>query len=396
MNRRDFLKILGVTPVLFSLPRAGWSTAVGSGAEGASGRRVLVLIELDGGNDGLNTLVPYADSAYYAARPGLAVARDRVLPLTERVGLNPVMAPLMDAWSAEELAWIEGVGYETPNRSHFRSLDIWETASDSEEFLDRGWLTAALGGSHLSRELSAEGVILGSSEVGPFLGEGARALVMDDADDFLAQASALRAPPSAAAGGSAALQHLLGVQADVVSANQDLERRLRGAPAITEDFGRRGLGPQLETATRLITADVPVAVIKLTLGGFDNHANQRARHDGLLEELATGLATFRAAMERAGRWNDVLVVTYSEFGRRVAENGSGGTDHGAAAAHLAMGGAVRGGLYGGAPSLTDLDQGDLRHTVDFRSIYATICRRWWGVDPSVIGAQGHPVLDLLG
>lgn len=376
MKRRDFLKLAGLFPFIAATPR------LVLGQEHREHGRVLVLVELAGGNDGLNTVVPYTDSTYYAARPRLAVSRDTVLPLTDSLGFNPVLEPLMDSWQTDQLAIVRGVGYASPNRSHFRSIDIWETASGSDDVLIDGWLARALGDGTLG-ELSAEGIVIGAADLGPLVGDGVRALVMDDTDQFIRQARQLRAAPGAPA--SPALAHVLAVQSDVLAAGRDMDDRMSGAPAITTPFPRHALGRQLEGAAQIIAAGVPVAVIKATHGGFDTHANQRNQHDARLTELADSLAAFRQAMVELGRWGDVLVMSYSEFGRRVGENGNRGTDHGTAAPHLVMGGRVQGGLYGAQPSLTDLEGGDLRYAVDYRSLYSTVCRDWWGVPDAFLG-----------
>ncbi len=389
MKRRDFLKIAGLSPLAASLPRFALATPDEIASRGA--QRILVLVELNGGNDGLNTVVPYTDALYYTERPGLAVASDSVLQLSEQVGFNPVLEGVMPAWGADELAVVLGVGYPEPNRSHFRSNDIWETASGSEGVESRGWLSQMVAEGLGAPDRLADGIVLGANEVGPLAGADTRALVMDDADQFVARAGRLRPPPPPA--GTDALAHLLAVQADVVEASHELERRLSAAPELTTAFPESPLGRQLETAALLIAAGVPVTAIKVTLTGFDTHANQRATHDGLLTALGSGLAAFRTEMVSQGRWRDVLLATYSEFGRRVRQNASSGTDHGTAAPQLIMGGSVRGGLYGAQPSLSSLQGGDLVHTVDYRSVYRTICRGFLGTsEPDEWGG----VSELLG
>ncbi|MBI4001890.1 MAG: DUF1501 domain-containing protein, partial [Nitrospira defluvii] len=172
--------------------------------------------------------------------------------------------------------------------------------------------------------------------------------------------------------------------------------RIQQAPQLEVDFPASEIGAQLEVAAKLIAAQVPVSVIKVTQGSFDTHAGQLPAHHRLLDELAQALMAFRMALQKQGAWNDVLVMTYSEFGRRVEENASHGTDHGTAAPHLIMGGLVKGGLYGMPPSLTDLQDGDLKHTTDYRSLYATVIEKWWGLPPVTFGRGRHPAIDCLG
>jgi uncharacterized protein (DUF1501 family) len=282
----------------------------------------------------------------------------------------------MKAWGSGELAVLQGVGYPNPNRSHFRSIEIWETGSSSREVLSDGWLSRLLD-KRVPESHAAAGVILGDTHAGPLSGE-ARALVMQNPQGFIKAARRLESSGSRRSK-NAALDHVLAVERDVIKGADILEQRLSRVGRL-KGFPRGKFGTQLQTAARLILGGVPTAAIKVSLGGFDTHANQAGPHQRLMAELGKGLAALRQALVAAGRWDDVLVLTYSEFGRRVSENGSGGTDHGTAAPHFALGGRVEGGLYGEQPSLTDLRGGDLRHSLDYRRIYATLTRDWWGIE----------------
>jgi uncharacterized protein (DUF1501 family) len=384
MNRRDFLTLAGVTPLCMLAP--SWLHA----ATKPTWNRVLVLVELQGGNDGLNTVVPYRDPRYYELRPRLAIARDATLALSDQLGLNPALEPLMPAWRKNELAVVLGVGYPRPNRSHFRSIEIWETASDADETLQQGWLAQLFARTPPPKDFAAHGVVLGGA-AGPLAGDAAH-IVLHDTERFVQQAQRLRESPATTR--NAALQHLLRVQQETQRAATTLEQRLATAPALDAAFAQNPLGRQFATAARLIAASVPIAAIKITHGGFDTHINQRAAHDRLLAELAAGIGAFRDTLIKHNCWNDVLLLSYSEFGRRAAENGSVGTDHGTAAPQFVFGGRVRGGLYGQQPSLTQLADGDLVHNVDFRRLYATAARRFLGVAPGFADAAYAP-LDFV-
>ena len=397
LTRRALLNAAMALPLLLCRP-VSWAVAgVGEARDRSrippARERILLLVELQGGNDGLNTLIPYECDAYYRARPQLAIPREQVRRLTPKVGLHPALSPLMLLWESKELAWVQGVGYPKPNRSHFRSIEIWDTASDSERVLDVGWLSALFERVPLPARFTAEGILLGKGDAGPLSGGTARTIALHDLAQFLHQAGSVK--PASVPTTNRALAHILDVRGEISQAATDLQGRIQQAPPIGREFPAHRFGKQLELAARLISAKVPVAVIKVTHGSFDTHAGQLAAHQRLLDELAQGLVTFRAAMEAQGLWNEVLVMTYSEFGRRVAENASHGTDHGTAAPHLFMGGRVRGGLYGTAPSLTDLQEGDLKHTLDFRSLYATVIEKWWGVSGAPIGLGRYPLLDVL-
>ncbi len=358
-------------------------------AQSAEGyRRLLVLVELKGGNDALNMVVPYADPAYYALRPRLAVRSDDVIRLDERTGLNRALEPMAALWQAQELAIVQGVGYPRPNLSHFRSIEIWDTASQADEYLGDGWLARAFAARPAPSEFAADGIVVGSSEFGPLAGTGTRTIALNDTDQFLRQA---RLAGAAARGGSAALNHILKVQGDIAQAAAHLNPNV----AFRTEFPKTPFGNAVRTAAQLAANPAGMCAIRLTLNGFDTHQNQPAVHQRLLRELAEGIAALKGALVEAGHWESTVVMTYAEFGRRPQENNSNGTDHGTAAAHFVAGGRVRGGLYGQAPQLDRLEGGNLRHAVDFRSLYATVLERWWGV-PSKGPLRGkYPVLELL-
>ena len=400
MTRRQFLHLLGTLPVLWLAPpflKEPWAKpAAQMLTERGNWNRVLILVELHGGNDGLNTLIPYTDKRYYDLRPQLAIPRDRVLQLTPKLGLHPALQPLMPLWDAKELGLIRGVGYAKPNRSHFRSIEIWETGSESRQVLDEGWLTRVFQHHPVPKTFTADAILLGKGDAGPLSGGTTRTIALQDPKQFLKRSQRVR--PLAVNTTNAALAHILDVQRDISRAGNALQARLQGVPSLHGTFPTTRIGRQLGTAAQLLTARVPVAVIKVTHGSFDTHARQANQHHRLLQELAEALAIFRTTMQQQGLWEQVVIMTYSEFGRRVAENGSHGTDHGTAAPHLLLGGRVKGGMFGAQPSLTNLtnlQNGDLRHTVDYRSLYTTIIQNWWGLSSRDFDSRAFPPIDCL-
>lgn len=387
MDRRTFIK----STALAAVGVAFWpQRLVRALAEEAAVRwdRTLLLVELKGGNDGLNTVVPYTDKHYHAVRPRLAVPRDGVLQLSDALGLHPAMKPLLPLWEKNEVAVVLGVGYPNPNRSHFRSIEIWDTAADSDAFLSEGWIAQAFAESSPPAEFPADGLVVGRTEAGPLAGTR-RTVSLAAPENFLQTAK--RLSETRAATRNPALAHLIDVQEDVLAAAAAMEERLKKAPVLKTAFPHNRLGRDLETAARLLASGLPVPVVKVSHPGYDTHQNQKGTHERLLGELAAGLAAFRDACGEAGIWDRILVMTYAEFGRRVAENGSGGTDHGTAAPHFLLGGKVKGGLYGRQPSLTDLAGGDLKFAVDYRSLYATAARSWWNLPASFLKKEFAPI-----
>ena len=379
MDRRGFLRSSAVVAAC-SLP------AVRVQAASGDYRKVLVLVELKGGNDGLNTLVPFSDPAYYGLRPRIAIARDQVVQISDRAGLHPSLAPLTRAWNDGKLAVLQGVGYPDPNLSHFRSIEIWDTASRSEAYLQEGWLTRAFATQPVPVSFAADGVVIGSSELGPLAGGGTRAIALADTDQFLRRA---RLAQPAAGSGNKALAHILKVEGDIVQAAS----HLAGRTAFATQFPTGAFGNAIRTAAQIIANPSGVAVVRVTLSGFDTHANQPPTQARLLAEVANGLVALQSALLELGKWNDTLVLTYAEFGRRPKENQNNGTDHGTANVHFAMGGRVRGGFYGAAPDLSRLSaDGNPGYALDFRSVYATVLERWWGLDSrGALGGRFAPV-----
>ena len=385
MKRRDFFGTAAASATGLALLGAhapGWAQAVGQRASSVADR-ILILIELKGGNDGLNTVVPFADSAYYSLRNTIAIKPEDVIKLDTRVGLHPELKAALPLWEKGELAIVQSVGYPSPNLSHFRSIEIWETSSKASEYLDDGWVARAMrAGLAKQSNFTAEGVLIGSNDLGPLA--GARAVTLNNPEAFVNQAR-LAAQAPMPLQGNAALQHLLRVEGDIGVAAQGL----RGDKfSFSTEFPQGQFGNGVRAAAQVVASQkgrAGVPVIMLTLGSFDTHQNQLGAHANLMRQLGEGMAALKSALTELGAWDRSLVMTFSEFGRRARQNNSGGTDHGTAAPHFIAGGAVRGGLYGQTPDLTRLDGAqNLVHTTDFRQIYATVAQGWWGVAPEAV------------
>ncbi len=370
MKRRTFIKVGS----LGALPLAGLSSqnALATQKKSASivtKKRVVVLVELLGGNDGLNTLIPFTDPLYYKLRPTIAISRKSMLPINKSLAMHPSLRPLQSYWQHKEMAWIQGVGYPRGNRSHFRAKDIWDSASNYNQKIDQGWVANLLGTHH---DISGIAV---NSDLGPLAGSRANSLKINDIDAFVRSNKHLQTHTANTSNNS--LAHLLKTERVVAESTATLKTHLHKVADPKRSFPRHSFGQELASVARLINSGIDIPVYKITLSNFDTHAMQTHQHTRLLKILADSLHAFAQNMKRNRQWDNVLVMTYSEFGRQIAENGSYGTDHGEASAHLVMGGKVRGGIYGRNPDLKHLNENALRHSVDFRSVYGTVAARWW-------------------
>jgi uncharacterized protein (DUF1501 family) len=376
---------------LLALAAAAPLSALGGLARAAATetRKLLVLVELKGGNDGLNTVVPYADPEYARLRPRVGIDRDQVVKLTQDFGLHPSLATLSPAWESKQLAIVQGLGYPEPNLSHFRSIEIWDTASKSDEYLEDGWLARAFARSPSPPGFAADGVVVGMGGMGPLSGPGAHAIALANPEQFLRNARLARGEGESH---NAALAHILRVERDVVASAQ----RLHANRAFSTTFPQGAFGNAIATVAQLAANEAGIAVIRVTLDGFDTHGYQLGRHQNLLRQLGEGLSALREALLEIDRWNTTVVATYAEFGRRPRENQTGGTDHGTASVHFVMGGKVKGGLYGARPALDRLDgSGNLPFAVDFRGYYATFLEKHWQMaSRDVLGAR-YATLDFI-
>ena len=407
LSRRRFLVASGVAGA--ALAGAGavtWRTlwdAAGSSPKPV-GERTLVLVTLYGGNDGLNTVVPYADPAYRQARPELAYDAADVLHLDDRFGLNPAMTGLAALWKQRQLAVVLGAGYPRPDHSHFRSMDIWQTASPQAP-VTTGWIGRWLDatGDDPLRAVSL-GSVLPPLAVGERATAAALPLSRDQVSDPAVRDGVLAlGPPDprdtrvrSLVRASYRAQRLVDATfAGVVSPSPTGEPDTETAAG--SGGGQTGLSAQLDAVARSIAAGVPTRAYSVSLGGFDTHAGERAAQESQLGQLDRAVSGFLETMAGDPRGRDVVLMIYSEFGRRVAANASQGTDHGTAAPVLVAGPPVTGGFYGEPPSLTDLDDGDLKFSTDFRTIYAELLSGVLGADPvRILGDAGRqPPLGFL-
>ncbi len=357
--------------------------------------RTVILIELNGGNDGLNTVIPFAEPVYYALRPNIAIPRDRVMQLDETLGLHPALAPMMPHWQRKDMAIALGVGYPNPNLSHFRSIDIWDQASESDEVLDNGWISHAFEEHQPPADAVADGIILGRNNFGPLAGNHIRSVSLRTPSQLksgLRLSSGSEAATQQVARTNPALRHVLETTGNLKQSAEAIMARQLESIDPGGSFPDDAFGKQMQLAAQLILSNSQVPAIKTSIGSFDTHSNQAGQHHRLLSQLAHGIAAFAAAMKNRGIWDQVLIMTYSEFGRRPKENNSRGTDHGTAAPHFLLGGRIRGGFYGQQPSLEALDDANLVYGLHFKRLYASIAKEWWGLEANFLD---HPPLNCI-
>ena len=377
----------------------------------AAGRKVLILVQFAGGNDGLNTVVPHADPAYYAARSSIAIQPSQVLHLNGSVGLHPSMTRLRSRYDRGQVAVVQGVSYPNPNRSHFRGTDIWESAVP-DRLEPKGWVGRYLEACGCQRPDHLEAMTVGSSQsAGSFWTEMALVPAVASISNFRYTSVNAGTSSGATAQRNHEIQTLRNglAQADghpegellrqsILTALTDADVLQAAAQGQTTvgTYPSNNFGQSLQLISKLVAADVGTSVFYLSLGSFDTHSNQLVQQGNLLSTFDQAVDAFMTDMEAKGRAQDVALMTFSEFGRRLAQNGSAGTDHGGAAPMFVIGGGVKGGLHGQYPSLTDLTSGDLKMKVDFRSVYASVLQDWLSVAPEPILGGSFAPLDLFG
>ncbi|MFN0052852.1 MAG: DUF1501 domain-containing protein [Planctomycetales bacterium] len=417
-NRRVFLKQLGAASVvsLGVAPPAFLSRAALRAEErpaSSTSGRVLVLVQLAGGNDGLNTVIPHGDPEYYKARPGIGIPQGSVLKINEQLGLHPQMTGFKELHDAGQLAIVQGVGYPNPDRSHFRSMDIWHSARPDIDYTQDGWLGRGLDQTLENESAAMRALSLGTERLPlALLGSKVNVPNVRDLKGYhlelgsgpeenrrlkrrMMGALAERASGEVAPTGAAGPLDFLRKTARTAYASADRLKEVTASYQPTVSYPPNGLGEKLKLVAQIIAGDLGTRVVFVSLDGFDTHAQQGGAHQALLSELSSAVGAFFQDLKGHRLDERVVVATYSEFGRRVQENGSLGTDHGAASQVFIAGPTVRGGIHGAHPSLTDLVEGDLKFHTDFRSVYATLLAKvldWPG--SQILGGE-FPLLDFV-
>jgi uncharacterized protein (DUF1501 family) len=420
MTRREFIKkgltmvAVGATAPSFITRTAlamgnPWDVAQVTSRPGVPDDHILVVIQMGGGNDGLNTVIPLGNDAYYRARPNLAVPQKDVLKVTDEIGLHPSLGRWKELYDKGSLAVVQGVGYPNPSRSHFKSMEIWQTADPEGRVVRYGWIGRYFDSKCPVCEQPTVGVNVGPAMPLAMTAQSGRGVSLETPEAFQWMASfngigekeeqelfrLLNAPavvPGSpgipvgdARGGSEpeAIDFLRHTAMNAYVSAEQVRAAVRAYKGGI-DYANTPFATSMKLIAQMIAGRLPTKVYYAHITGFDTHAAQRGVHANLLQQLAEGVAVFYRDLEAQGNADRVVVLAFSEFGRRVAENGSGGTDHGTAAPMFIFGKPLKPGFYGLQPSLTDLSDGDLKHAIDFRSVYATILDRWLGTDPQKI------------
>ncbi|MDC0982596.1 DUF1501 domain-containing protein [Amylibacter sp.] len=370
MNRRDLINFLAAG---IAIPLAPISI---SAASIKSGKR-LILVELSGANDGLNTVIPIKDERYGELRPRIKIDRSKAFNLGNDLVLNSAMRSLDGALQAGDLAIMQGLGYPGQNRSHFKSIALWETGGDGTKSGKNGWLTEDIEQMAGNDQLDAHGISLDGG-MGIFASPSGVWLSMTSLGQFSTLQKKLIIPNQTLSS-NPALSFVLDRAHALNSSMQSISSKISRLRNKNLNINAGDFGKQASMAAYLIDAGISAPVLKLKIGSFDTHENQTWRHRRLLQDLSKGLSGLRRALIQSGHWDNTLIMTYSEFGRRAKENESGGTDHGTAAPHFLMSGSLEGGLWGIHPDLGNLKDGDVQFTTDYRVVYDKILADWFGL-----------------
>lgn len=368
--------------------------------ESSRSGKTLIVIQLSGGNDGLNTVVPYRNDLYYKYRPLLGIKKDAVLDLNGELGLNENLAALKDLYGQGELAILNNVGYPNPDRSHFRSMDIWHTASNSNEFLSSGWIGRYLDSDCSGCEKNYNGVEIDSNLSLVMKGQNRSGFALENPKKLkkITNNAFLKKVTAEAHGHDHSHENVAYLY-KVLTETQNSAEYLLQKTKHHKSHGQypdTPFGKKLSSLAELITSDTDTKIYYVSLSGFDTHAYQIGKHPKLLRQYAEGVSALIKDLKANRLFDDSLIMTFSEFGRRVKQNGSKGTDHGTANNLFLMSGSLKKcGILNEGPDLTNLDEGDLIYKVDFRSVYASILDKWLDSSHSNVLGKQFRTLDFV-
>lgn len=397
IKRKEFIQIGSLATASLMLPK--FLKAFEGRTMVPAGNKVVVILQLSGGNDGLNTVIPFRNDLYYKARPRLGIVKDKALALTDEAGLHPALSAFKEFYDDGSLAVLNNVGYPNPDRSHFRSMDIWHTASQSTEYWNHGWV-----GRYLDAQCNGCDKPTQAIEIDDILslalkGENMKGIAVKDPrrlygtanEKFFRDVMKNHTDEK----GEQPVDYLYKTMAETLSSADYIFQQSRLHPTNAE-YPKTDLGNSMKTIASLIFSEINTKVYYVSLGSFDTHIGQEGQQQRLFTEMNDAVKAFVKDLKANGRFNDVMLFTFSEFGRRVAQNASGGTDHGTANnMFLVSGGLKQKGLINELPDLADLDEGDLKYKLDFKNVYATVLNKWLKADDKAILGKKYDYLNFI-
>jgi uncharacterized protein (DUF1501 family) len=401
MERRDFLKKTALASGAFMIP-AFLKPFEALAMNDITGYKNLVIIQLSGGNDGLNTVIPFGNDIYYQKRKTIAIQQPNVIGLNDMLGLNPNLSALKEIYDQGWMSIINSVGYPNPDRSHFRSMDIWQTASDANQFLTTGWIGRYLDSNCQNCKTPYTAIEVDDTLSLAMKGAQLKGIAVQDPNRlfqttrepfFKGLVQEQNAAPAHLNEDN--LGYLYKTMIETYS-SADYIQKTSKTYNVTATYPATGLGNQLKNVSKFINSGLQTRIYYVSLGGFDTHVGQQDQQGRQLKTYGDAVAAFVKDLKATGKLDDTLIMTFSEFGRRVEQNASNGTDHGTANNVFIFGGKLnKAGIYNDAPNLTDLENGDLKYQVDFRDVYATLLDKWLNVNNSQILTKNFAGLDFI-
>jgi uncharacterized protein (DUF1501 family) len=395
IKRRTFIQTGSLATASFMMPR--FLKAFEKPMMVPPGNKVVVVIQFSGGNDGLNTVIPVRNDIYYRERPKLGIVKDQSLLVTDEVGLNPALEAFKGLYDDGSLGILNSVGYPNPDRSHFRSMDIWHSGSASNEYLTTGWVGRYLDAQCKGCDKPTQAMELDDVLSLALKGEENKGLAFKDPKKLFNSSNGryFKDVNSDHRHGDETIDYLYKTMSETLSSAEYIYQQSKLHPS-AEIYPDTGLGKDLKTIASLIFSDINTKVYYVSLGSFDTHVAQEGQQKRLFTELNDAVKAFTTDLKKNGRFQDVLMMTFSEFGRRVAQNASGGTDHGTANnMFFISGGLKEKGVLNAMPDLTDLNEGDLKHKIDFKNVYATVLNKWLGADDKQILGTKFEYLNFI-
>ena len=395
IKRKEFLQIGSLASASLLMPQ--FLRAFEKPASVPPGNKVVVVIQFSGGNDGLNTVIPVRNDIYYKSRPRLGIKETDALSVTDDAALNPALTAVRDLYDDGNLGIVNSVGYPNPNRSHFRSMDIWQSASTSEQYLYSGWLGRYLDAQCKGCDKPTQALEIDDMLSLSLKGELQKGLAFKDPAKLYKSSNEklFKDLSNAHISAEPALDYLYKTMGDTLNSADYIFKQSK-LHSSSHTYPATEMGKNLKTISSLIMSDINTKVYYVSLGSFDTHINQDNQQKRLFTELNGAIKAFTSDLKLNNRFEDVLIMTFSEFGRRVAQNASNGTDHGTANnMFFISGGLKQKGLLNAMPNLADLNDGDLKHTVDFKEVYATLLNHWLGANDNLILGKNYKKMDFV-